>query len=73
VEGSFADGSAMAASDLDLAIVFRGRFETGEFDEARKLAAGCRSHESLELDVGVNDEPTALRSTSGPRRWWERS
>jgi len=61
VEGSFADGSAMATSDLDLAIVFRDRFETGEFDEARKLATGCRSHESLELDVGVYDELSLSR------------
>ena len=61
MEGSFADGSAMATSDLDLAIVFRDRFETGEFDEARKLAAGCRSHESLELDVGVYDELSLSR------------
>ena len=51
----------MATSDLDLAIAFRDRFETGEVDEARKLAAGGRPHESLELDVGVYDELSLSR------------
>ena len=54
----------MATSDLDLAIAFRDRFETGEVDEARKLAAGGRSHESLELDVGVYDELSLSRGVA---------
>jgi hypothetical protein len=57
VEGSRADGSGLASSDLDLTIVFKG----GPADEATRqraarLAEACTALGAVELDVVVEDE-----------------
>jgi hypothetical protein len=52
IEGSYADGTSIATSDIDVVAVFRGRFlNDGEKDSAAQLCAGCARQSALELDV----------------------
>jgi hypothetical protein len=57
VEGSYADQTAVATSDLDLTLVFRERFATtGERERAQRLVATCKGLSTLELDVTLVEE-----------------
>jgi hypothetical protein len=57
VEGSYADGTSIATSDIDLVAVFRGRFaHEGEREAAARLCAACARKSALELDVLVQCE-----------------
>lgn len=49
--GSFADGTAVATSDLDLAIVFRDAVAPGEARRAEELAASVALAIPVDLDV----------------------
>ena len=57
IEGSFADSSEVATSDIDLQIIFRGSF-TGDEEraQAEELAGHCTALCSAELDIGIDDE-----------------
>ncbi|HEV2405184.1 MAG TPA: nucleotidyltransferase domain-containing protein [Ktedonobacterales bacterium] len=57
VDGSHADGSDLATSDLDLTIVLKGAFR-GEEERAaiERLSAELARTATVELDVGVVDE-----------------
>ena len=62
VEGSYADRSAVATSDIDLAIVFKGRFaDEDEAGAARQLGAFCADLSAFELDLEIIDETQAAR------------
>ncbi|MGH2517148.1 MAG: nucleotidyltransferase domain-containing protein, partial [Ktedonobacterales bacterium] len=57
VDGSYADGSGLATSDVDLTLVFQGAFRNK--DERRRAGALCRHCVKLsgvELDASVADE-----------------
>ena len=62
--GSFVDGSALPASDVDLTLVFRGRFMPGEEARADALAAACSRISRIELDLAPVEEqiPWPLRA-----------
>jgi predicted nucleotidyltransferase len=57
VEGSYADWTAVAASDIDLVIVFKDRFD-GERERAaaRRLGEQCSVLVAFELDLDLVDE-----------------
>jgi Nucleotidyltransferase domain len=66
VLGSYADGTRLATSDLDLTIVFRGAFDgNAERDAALRLCADWTARSPLELDLEVEDEAT-LRAGVSP-------
>lgn len=58
VDGSHADGTAVAASDLDLKIIFADCFCDGERERAARLAERCGALAAVELDASVEDEET---------------
>lgn len=59
VDGSVADGTDLATSDLDLTVVFKDAFrDEGERDFATRLAYGAEHNPEVELDVGSVDEAT---------------
>jgi len=49
--GSYADGSAVALSDLDIRLVFRGAFQEGEEDRFRQMRDSCRLLSPIEIDM----------------------
>ena len=66
VEGSYADQTGVASSDLDLTIVFRDRFAgEAERQRAAALAAACADTSRVELDV-VFLEEAALAGGADP-------
>lgn len=57
VEGSFADGTGLDTSDLDLKLVFKERFASDmECEAASHLGSACADLSCVELDVSVVDE-----------------
>jgi hypothetical protein len=61
VEGSYADGTELATSDIDLVIVFKDQFAGAtERDRAQSLAEHCAAVSSVELDISLVDD-TALK------------
>lgn len=66
VEGSYAVQTAIAASDLDLTIVFRKQFVTTEARQrAQEVTEACRRLSALELDISLITE-AELRSGADP-------
>lgn len=61
VQGSFGDGSALATSDLDLTLVFRGRFIDDEKARAEAVCAAYVEPGAVELDASVSDEAELQR------------
>lgn len=57
IEGSYADATAVATSDIDLIVVFKGDFiaET-ERAAATQLVADCAALSAKELDIEIVDE-----------------
>jgi hypothetical protein len=56
VEGSYADGSAVATSDLDLTLALRTPFATSAEEElATNLVAACKLLSPVELDITFLD------------------
>jgi hypothetical protein len=63
--GSYADGTRLATSDLDLTVVFRDAFlSAGEHAAAARLGAEWAARASVELDVEVEDEASLRRGAS---------
>jgi hypothetical protein len=60
-EGSYADRTAIAASDIDLVLIFKDRFADDEAGAARRLGAYCASLSAFELDLDIIDEQHADR------------
>jgi predicted nucleotidyltransferase len=57
VDGSHADGSDLATSDLDLTIVFKDAWQgTEERAAIQRLSDECARAATVELDAGVVDE-----------------
>jgi len=57
IDGSYADGTETARSDIDVTIVFKDRFaDDAERDRAVRLAGYSAALSSLELDVEVTDD-----------------
>ena len=66
VDGSFADGTGLATSDLDLTVVFAGGFlADGERQAAETLATTCAAANAVELDCAVTCEDV-LRQGADP-------
>jgi hypothetical protein len=66
VLGSYGDASSVGASDLDLDIIFAGRFASE--DERRRaldLCGACQAQTTIELDLDISDEH-ALRAGLSP-------
>jgi len=62
VEGSYADRTAIAASDIDLVLIFKHCFvDEAEAGAARQLGAYCASLSAFELDLEIIDEQHAAR------------
>ncbi|HET8627481.1 MAG TPA: nucleotidyltransferase domain-containing protein [Thermomicrobiales bacterium] len=64
VEGSHADRTPVAASDLDLAVVFRGAVGEDERSAAAALARECAARDPVELDAGVLGEADLARGAT---------
>jgi len=62
--GSYADASAIGASDLDLTLVFAGALRDEERVRAERLAALCVQRSQLELDIEFEDERTLALGSS---------
>lgn len=62
VEGSYADQTAIATSDLDLRIVFRHHFVAGEEKAAVRLVATLEASSPTELDIELTDEASLHHS-----------
>lgn len=56
VEGSYADGSGIATSDLDLIIVLRGRRGPADERAAEQVFAACNAASAMPLDYNLEDE-----------------
>ena len=62
-EGSLADGSRLATSDVDLIIVFADGFhDEDEHRQAEALALALNREARVELDVTVTDEAALARA-----------
>ena len=62
VEGSYADRTAIATSDIDLVIVFKDRFvDEEQAGAARRLGTFCAALSGFELDLDIIDEEHAGR------------
>ncbi len=67
VEGSYANGTGIATSDLDLSIVFRGQFaDEAERASAAEIVQQCASLSPVEFDAKVMDE-ASLSSGASPQ------
>ena len=62
--GSYADASAIAASDLDLTVVFAGAMSDEERQRAEWLRASLVQGCPVELDIEFEDERTLARGAS---------
>ena len=56
VDGSVADGTALATSDLDLTVVFKDAIRAEERDAIERLRVESGTPAMVELDVGLVDE-----------------
>jgi hypothetical protein len=64
--GSYADGTRLATSDLDLTVIFRDAFlSAAERDAASRLCAEWTARSPIELDGEIEDEAT-LRHGASP-------
>jgi hypothetical protein len=62
-EGSYADRTAIATSDIDLVLIFKDRFaDEDEAGAARQLGAYCANLSAFELDLDIIDEQQLRRS-----------
>jgi hypothetical protein len=61
LEGSYADATSLATSDLDLTLIFRNRFRTGEAEQAQRALDSCAALSSLEFDAAVVDEQMLMQ------------
>lgn len=62
VEGSYADRSAVATSDIDLVVLFKDRFAgEAELDAAQRLRSYCTDLSAFELDLDIIDQAQAER------------
>lgn len=67
VEGSYADGSAVATSDLDLTLVFAAAFASAaEQEHAQRVVAACQQHSTLELDITLTEEQQLQQHGADP-------
>lgn len=62
--GSYADASAIGASDLDLTLVFAGALSDEERALAQRLSAACAAQSQVELDIELEDERTLALGAS---------
>lgn len=65
IEGSQADQTGLATSDIDINIVFKHTFADDERQTALDLAEYCNSLSTMELDVDILDEQQAAKGV-GP-------
>jgi hypothetical protein len=57
VEGSYADGTELTTSDIDLTLVFKDRFTSAaEHEHAARLAEHCAAVSSVEIDIQLADD-----------------
>ncbi|HEV2125671.1 MAG TPA: hypothetical protein VGW38_23200, partial [Chloroflexota bacterium] len=56
LQGSGADGTAVATSDLDVRILFTGDLVGEELARGRRLASHCKRLSAIGLDLSVNGE-----------------
>jgi len=64
VEGSWADGTMVETSDLDLVVIFRGERSASERQQSAALRAACQQRSPLELDLTILDETALARGVS---------
>lgn len=64
VEGSHADRAPVAASDLDLLVVFKDATDEEERAAAARLARECAARDPVELDVGIASEADLMRGAT---------
>jgi hypothetical protein len=70
VDGSFADGTGLATSDLDLTVVFVGGFlDDGEHRAAETLAKKCAAVSAIELDCAVTCDDELRRGAHPAFKW----
>ncbi len=64
IEGSYADASNVATSDLDVLLVFKNRFENDEHQKAEELAEQHSAESIFELDIEAVDEQSLINGIS---------
>jgi predicted nucleotidyltransferase len=71
LEGSYAAGSQVPASDIDMFVLFDGKFEAGEEERARSVREACRLLSPIRLDLPARaltglqaEEPFVIRYAS---------
>lgn len=63
--GSYADGTAVAISDIDLIVLCAGALEADERALAERLVEGCALLSPTRLDIVIRDEASIEASRSG--------
>ncbi|MEW5856985.1 MAG: nucleotidyltransferase domain-containing protein [Cyanobacteriota bacterium] len=61
LEGSYADGSAVATSDIDLRVVFKGSLTSDERQEFAQISDECQKIASIELGMTADSEEALFR------------
>lgn len=64
LEGSWADGTMLETSDLDLVVVFKGQNTAAERAQAAELRTVCEQASSLEFDATIIDEAALVGGAS---------
>lgn len=61
LQGSYADNSGVATSDVDLLIVFREQLTGDEQARTEALAEHCVQESTIELDIEIADEASLMK------------
>jgi len=61
LHGSYLKGSAVAGSDLDVMIIFKGRFRKPELKKARAVFDECQNISPVYLGLTIHEESSILR------------
>ncbi|MBD2003014.1 MULTISPECIES: nucleotidyltransferase domain-containing protein [Cyanophyceae] len=61
LEGSYADGTAVATSDIDLRVVFKGSLTSAERQEFAQISDECQKNTSIELGITADSEEALFR------------
>ena len=61
LEGSYADGTAVATSDIDLRVVFKRSLTSDERQEFAQISDKCQKNTSIELGITADSKEALFR------------
>ena len=64
--GSFATADAVASSDIDIQVIFKGTFTAGEAERVTQLRDSCQRISAFQLDLPVRCEAQYLSGAEDP-------